>query len=72
MSEDRPIDVLNNSKGKCILVKLKNGIEISGTLRAHDLHLNMWLEEVEMTKDDEKMSFKNMLVRGDTILYAVP
>jgi small nuclear ribonucleoprotein len=72
MSEDRPIDVLNNSKGKCILVKLKNGIEISGTLRAHDLHLNMWLEEVEMTKDEEKMSFKNMLVRGDTILYAVP
>ncbi|MBN2094761.1 MAG: small nuclear ribonucleoprotein [Candidatus Aenigmarchaeota archaeon] len=72
MSEDRPIDVLNNSKGKCILVKLKNGIEISGTLRAHDLHLNMWLEDVEMTKDEEKMSFKNMLVRGDTILYAVP
>jgi small nuclear ribonucleoprotein len=71
MSEDRPIDVLNNSKGKCILVKLKNGIEISGTLRAHDLHLNMWLEDVEMTKDEEKMSFKNMLVRGDTILYAV-
>lgn len=72
MSEDRPIDVLNNSKGKCILVKLKNGIEISGTLRAHDLHLNMWLEDVEMTRDEEKMSFKNMLVRGDTILYAVP
>ncbi len=72
MSEDRPIDVLNNSKGKCILVKLKNGIEISGTLRAHDLHLNMWLEDVEMTREEEKMSFKNMLVRGDTILYAVP
>jgi len=72
MSEDQTIDVLNNSKGKCILVKLKNGIEISGTLRAHDLHLNMWLEDVEMTKDEEKMSFKNMLVRGDTILYAVP
>ncbi|MGC9310445.1 MAG: LSM domain-containing protein, partial [Candidatus Aenigmatarchaeota archaeon] len=50
----------------------KNGTEISGTLRAHDLHLNMWLEEVEITRDDEKLKFKNLLVRGDTILYAIP
>ena len=72
MSEDRPIDVLNNSKGKCILVKLKNGIEISGTLRAHDLHLNMWLEDVEMTKDEEKMSFKVHLYSSLQNYTAVP
>lgn len=72
MSDDRPIDVLNNSKGQCILVKLKNGTEISGTLRAHDLHLNMWLENVELKRDEETLKFKNMLVRGDTVLYAVP
>lgn len=72
MEETRPIDALNNSKGKRILLKLKNGIEISGTLKAQDLHLNMWLTDVELKRDETTTKFKDMLVRGDTILYAVP
>ena len=40
----RPIDVLNQAKGKRVLVRLKNGMEISGVLQAMDLHLNMWLD----------------------------
>jgi len=72
MDEDRPIDALNNSRGKRVLLKLKNGIEISGTLRAHDLHLNMWLCDVELKKEDELTKYKEMLVRGDTVLYVVP
>jgi small nuclear ribonucleoprotein (snRNP)-like protein len=72
MEENRPIDALNNSKGGRVLLKLKNGLEISGTLKAQDLHLNMWLTDVELKKDEEVTKYKNMLVRGDTILYAVP
>jgi len=72
MDEDRPIDALNNSRGKRVLLKLKNGIEISGTLRAHDLHLNMWLCDVELKKEDELTKYKEMLVRGDTVLYVIP
>ena len=69
---DRPIDVLNNAKGKRILIKLKRGTEISGVLQALDLHLNMWLEEAEQTDEDKKITLGTVLVRGDNILYASP
>ena len=72
MNEDRPIDALNNSRGNRVLLKLKNGIEISGILKAHDLHLNMWLGDVELKRDEEVTKYKNMLVRGDTVLYVIP
>ncbi len=72
VEESRPIDALNIARGKRILVKLKNGVEISGILKAHDLHLNMWLEDVEMTKGDEKTKLPGILVRGDTVLYVIP
>ncbi|MCK4429208.1 MAG: small nuclear ribonucleoprotein [Candidatus Aenigmarchaeota archaeon] len=72
MEENRPIDALNQSRGKRVLLKLKNGIEISGNLKAHDLHLNMWLADIELKRDDAVTKFKDMLVRGDTVLYVVP
>lgn len=72
MEENRPIDALNQSRGKRVLLKLKNGIEISGTLKAHDLHLNMWLADIELKRDEAVTKFKDMLVRGDTVLYVVP
>ncbi|MCK4730179.1 MAG: small nuclear ribonucleoprotein [Candidatus Aenigmarchaeota archaeon] len=72
MEENRPIDALNQSRGKRVLLKLKNGIEISGTLKAHDLHLNMWLIDIELKRDAETTKYKNMLVRGDTVLFVVP
>jgi len=71
MSE-RPIDALDRAKGKKIIVKLKNGEEITGVLRALDLHLNLWLDEAEVQKDDIKVRFGTVLVRGDTIVYASP
>ncbi|MEM5771336.1 MAG: LSm family protein [Candidatus Aenigmatarchaeota archaeon] len=69
---ERPIDVLNNAKGKRVLVKLKNGIEISGILQAMDLHLNMWLNDAEQITNKEKTTLGTVLVRGDNILYASP
>lgn len=72
MSE-RPIDALDKAKGKKILVKLKNGEELTGILKALDLHLNLWIDEVEVQKDGEnKAKLGTVLVRGDTILYASP
>jgi small nuclear ribonucleoprotein len=69
---ERPIDVLNNAKGKRVLVKLKNGTEISGILQAMDLHLNMWLNDAEQITNKEKTTLGTVLVRGDNILYASP
>ena len=69
---ERPIDVLNNAKGKRVLIKLKNGTEISGQLQAMDLHLNMWLESADKTFNDKTTKLGTVLVRGDNILYVSP
>jgi len=69
---ERPIDVLNNAKGKRVLIKLKKGGEISGILQAMDLHLNMWLENAEQISEEEKVKLGTILVRGDNILYVSP
>ena len=69
---ERPIDVLNNAKGKRVLIKLKKGAEISGILQAMDLHLNMWLENAEQISAEEKTTLGTILIRGDNILYVSP
>ena len=76
MVTDRPIDVLNDAKGKRVLIKLKRGTEISGILQAMDLHLNMWLDDAEQVSGEgetkEKINLGTVLVRGDNILYVSP
>jgi small nuclear ribonucleoprotein len=70
---DRPIDALDRAKGKKVFIKLKNGEEVTGILKALDLHLNLWVDESEISKNGEgKMKMGTILVRGDTIVYASP
>ena len=69
---ERPIDALDKAKGKKIFAKLKNGEEITGVLRALDLHLNLWLDEAEVQKNENQVRLGTVLVRGDTIVYASP
>ena len=72
MASQRPVDVLNDAKGKRVLIKLKHGKEISGILQAMDLHLNMWLDDAEQSSEDENIKLGTVLVRGDNILYVSP
>ena len=74
---ERPIDALDRAKGKKIIVKLKNGDEVSGILKALDLHLNLWIDEAEIINSksgssENKVRLGTLLVRGDTIVYASP
>ena len=69
---ERPIDVLNNAKGRRVLMQLKKGTEISGILQALDLHLNMWLEDAEMKNEEKSTKLGTVLVRGDNILFVSP
>jgi small nuclear ribonucleoprotein len=68
---DRPIDALDKAKGKRVYIRLKNGEEITGVLKALDLHLNLWLEDVEINGETKRKS-NVLLIRGDNILYASP
>lgn len=69
---DRPIDVLNEAKGKRVLVKLKRKRDISGILKALDLHLNMWLEDAESEIEDGREKLGSIFIRGDNVLYVAP
>lgn len=69
---NRPLDLLDNAKGKRVIVKLKNNRQISGILRALDIHLNMWIDDAEVAEEDKTTKYGKVLVRGDSIIFASP
>jgi len=70
---ERPLDLLNNSKGKEILVQLKNDKQLTGTLLAFDIHVNIVLENAkEMEHGEVKRSLGITFLRGDTIIFISP
>ena len=73
MESDRPLDALNHSRGKRVLVELKNGKQYRGTLKAFDIHINTVLEDAEELVDNEvKRKIGKIFLRGDTIILISP
>jgi small nuclear ribonucleoprotein len=70
---ERPLDLLNNSKGKEILVQLKTDKQLVGTLLAFDIHINIVLDNTkEMENGEVKRSIGLTFLRGDTIIFISP
>ena len=70
---ERPLDLLNNSRGKEILVQLKNDRQMVGTLLAFDIHINLVLENTkEVVEGDVKRNIGLTFLRGDTIIFISP
>jgi len=70
---ERPLDLLNTSKGKEVLVHLKGEKYFVGTLLAFDIHINLVLDNVkEMHEGEVKKSLGLTFLRGDTIIYISP
>ncbi len=70
---ERPLDLLNNSKGQEVLVTLKGNKEFVGTLLAFDIHINLVLDNVkEMESGDIKKNLGLTFLRGDTIIFISP
>ena len=70
---ERPLDLLNQSKGKEVLVELKGGRQFVGTLLAFDIHINVVLDNAKEMQDGEvKKSIGLTFVRGDTIIFISP
>lgn len=68
----RPFDALEDAKGNRILVTLKDETQITGTLKAFDPHLNLWLEEAEERNDDKTTKLGTIIIRGDNVRFASP
>lgn len=72
-TEKRPFDVLNAGLGVPVLIRLKGGIEIRGTMASYDVHMNIVLENAEELEAGEvKRKLGTMLVRGDSIVFISP
>src|SRR3989344_648669 len=70
---ERPLDLLNNAKGKEVLVYLKGDKQVVGTLLAFDIHINLVLDNVrEMQNNETKRNLGLAFLRGDTIIYISP
>ena len=73
METSRPLDALNKSRNKRVIVELKNGKQYVGNLHAFDIHINVVLEEAEERIDGEiKRKIGVVFIRGDTIILISP
>ena len=70
---ERPLDVLNNAKGREVLVQLKNNQQMRGTLLAFDIHINVVLDNAkELENGEERRNMGLTFLRGDTIIFISP
>lgn len=69
----RPLDLLDQSKGKEVLVTLKGEKQFSGTLIAFDQHINVVMDNVKESQNGElKRNLGITFLRGDTIIFVSP
>lgn len=69
METVRPLDVLNRTKGKEVIVELKNSEIYKGKLKSFDIHLNFVLFDTVLIKaESEEEKVGDILIRGDAII----
>jgi len=69
----KPLDALQQSLHKRVLVELKGGRSFRGNLDAFDQHLNLVLSQAEEVVKDQVTPRSGLtLVRGDSIIYISP
>jgi len=66
-------EILEESLGKTVLVRLRGGRSIRGRLKGFDQHLNLVLEETEdMTNKEKVRKLGTIIVRGDNVVIVSP
>ena len=71
--QSRPLDALNRSRNKRVIVELKNNKQYIGKLNAFDIHINTVLDEAEEYFEGVvKRKLGTVFIRGDTITIISP
>ena len=60
--------LMNNSKDKVVLLRLRNTKTVQGILKDFDIHMNLTLEDAEDVSDGKTVKLGKVLLRGDNIL----
>jgi len=61
--------LMNNTKEKVVLIRLRNTKTIQGILKDFDIHMNLTLEDAEDISDEKHEKLATILIRGDNILF---
>ncbi len=70
---ERPLDALNEAKGKKVVVELKDRTVFVGVLRTFDIHINLVMDETEELQNDAvKRKLGRVIIRGDNIILISP
>jgi len=73
MSKIMAVQILEDSLGKTVLIRLRGGKSIRGKLRGFDQHLNLVLEKAEDVTDMENIAELGLIiVRGDNVVMISP
>jgi len=65
--------ILEESLGKIVLVRLKGGKSLRGKLKGFDQHLNLVLEETDDTTDPQNLKKLGVIIgRGDNVIIISP
>ncbi len=69
----KPLNVLNKSLNKNVLVELKANREYRGILEGYDPHMNLVLKNAEeLLNNESTRKFDITIVRGDNVVYISP
>jgi len=60
--------LMANSKGKVVLLRLRNNKTLQGVLQDFDIHMNLTLENAEDITEEKHEQLGKILLRGDNIL----
>lgn len=67
------VKVLDESLERVILIKLKGGKMIRGTLKGYDQHMNLLLEaSQELLEENKSNDLGTIVVRGDNVVIISP
>lgn len=60
--------LMNSSKNKVILLRLRNNKTVKGNLQDFDIHMNLTLKDAEDISGGKTTKLGTVLLRGDNIL----
>ncbi|MFX1379131.1 MAG: LSM domain-containing protein [Promethearchaeota archaeon] len=68
-----PLQILQNSQGSVILLRLKDGTEYRGLLREIDAYMNMILQDAtELMEGQPIAKYNEIFIRGNNLLFIKP
>lgn len=65
---DEITTLMNNSKDKVVLLRLRNTRTVQGVLVDFDIHMNLTLDDAEDVSEGKTEKLGKILLRGDNIL----